>query len=78
MPKYLDPEKDPDPNKYKLAVKADKLKIYRGKGKNLKDCWYDKAKTWKHCYLPGCEATNSRFKSPFRAHASECHKKLKR
>ena len=66
MLKHTDPTKDPDWKSIKLAVKADKMRMPRGKGKDLKEHWYEKPKTFKHCFLFGCEAKRSRFKGTFR------------
>ena len=77
MLKHTDPTKDPDWNKVKLAVMADKMKIAGGKGKNCKDSWYDKPNVWKHCHLKGCTIKkSSRFKDAYRKHCWKYHQEI--
>ena len=74
LPKYLDPSKDPDWNRIKLAVKANKMRIPRGKGKDLKDRWYDNPDTWKHCHVKGCtHKIGKRYKGSFKNHKGRFH-----
>ena len=61
----------------KLAVMADKMRIPRGKGKILKDRWYNDPEIWKHCRVPGCKLVQQpRFKAEYRFHKYKYHKKV--